>query len=198
MVTLAEVNSAMGGDRQVFSLALHTSKAAALTVVDAPDALLKNSNSQNALLLKSGCKRGGSAQAPCTVSTVPPADATLVGATLYKGAAPMKLTSGKRALNVGIEFVDGPLSCVDVNLQTYRTPILPRLLSVNKRGVLDDVPFTIEMEAENKSYADTLADSSESHGELQYRTADTTPLRSRTTFPSTSTSDTAGRKAWSS
>jgi hypothetical protein len=180
-------------------LALDASKAAALTVVDAPDALPKYSNSQNALLLKSGCKRAGSAHSPCTVNTVPPADATMVGATSYTGAAPMKLTSGKRALNVGIEFVEGPLSCVEVNLQTYRTPILTRLLSVNKRGVLDDVPFTTAIEmAGNKSYADTLADSSVSHGELQCRTADTTPLRSRTTFPSTSTSDTAGRKAWSS
>jgi hypothetical protein len=109
----------------------------------------------------------------------------------------MKLTFGKRALNVGIEFVQGPMSCVEENFQTYRTPIFPTLISLNKRGVLDDVPFTTEMEmAGNKSYAGTVADSSESHGELQCRTADTTPLRSRTTFPSTSTSDTAGRKAW--
>jgi hypothetical protein len=146
-------------------VALHESNASTLTVVDAPDALPKYSNSQNALLLNSGCKRGGSSHPPCTVSTVPPADATMVGATSYTGAAPMKLTSGKRALNVGIEFVDGPLSCVEVNLQTYRTPILTRLLSVNNRGVLDEVPFTTEIEmAGNKSYADTLADSSESQG----------------------------------
>ncbi len=198
MVTLAEVNSGMGGVRQVFRLTFDVSKSADLTVLDAPNALLKYSNSQYALLLKNGGKRGGSAHSPCTANTVLPADATMVGATLYTGAAPMKLTSGKRALNVGIDFVDGPLSCVEVNLQTYRTPILPRLLSVNKRGVLDDVPFTTEMVAENKSYEGTVADSSESHGELQCRTVDTTPLRSRTTFPSTSTSDTAGRKAWSS
>ena len=142
----------MGGDRQVFRLALDASKAADLTVVDDPDELLKYSNSQNALLLKSGCKRAGSAHSPCTVNTVPPADATMVGATSYTGAAPMKLTFGKRALNVGIEFDEGPLSCVEENFQTYLTPIFPTLISLNKRGTLDDVPFTIEMgKAGNKS-----------------------------------------------
>jgi hypothetical protein len=146
IVTLAEVNSAMGGDTQLFRLALEETKALDFTVMDGLDALPKTSNSQNALLLKNGCKRAGSVHSPCNVNMVPPTDATMVGATSYTGAAPMKLTSGKRTLNVGIEFDEGPLSCIEENFQTYLTPIFPWLLSVNQRGTLTDVPFMIEMD----------------------------------------------------
>jgi hypothetical protein len=91
MVRLAKVNSGMDGVRHVLVLASRESTAAECTVTDAAAVLPTNPNSHEALLLKNCRKRAGRAHSPCTVSNEPPADATMVGATPYTGALPMKL-----------------------------------------------------------------------------------------------------------